>query len=100
MLDYNGTPIPLLPTRTSETLTTSGTSQQSSMLTTKAARIVCLQDCWYQVGKEPTADNTGTSVFLPANVVETVAVEVPGNMKIAVISDGVAGEFNITTLGT
>ena len=100
MFDYNGNVIPLLPTRTSETITTSGSSQSSSTLTTRAIRVVCLQDCWYSVDKTPTAVTTGASVFLPANMVETIAVEVPGDMKIAVISDGVAGEFNITTLGT
>ena len=97
--DHFGSTVPLLPTRGAETITTSGSSQSSATLTTFAIRVVCLQDCWYTVAKTPTAVTTGASTFLPANVVETLAIEVPGDMKIAMISDGVAGEFNITTLG-
>ena len=99
LLDYYGNPVPLLGVVSTQQITTSGTSQQSAALTTRAVRIVCTEDCFFRLGENPTADNSGTSVFLPANVVETVALDAV-NYKIAVVwgTDLAAGAFNITTL--
>lgn len=98
--DYRGRAIPILPAKSVEVITTSGVSQTSAILTTGAIRIVCDQDIFYWVGKNPTASTS--TIYLPANVVETVMVEVPGDMQLAVIwgLDVTAGKLNITSMRT
>ena len=96
--DYRGKAIPLLGGKSVDNITTSATSQ-SSALTTGAIRVVCTEDCYYLVGKNLTVSSSN-GIFLPANVVETAPVLVPGDMNVYVIRSTTNGIFNITSLRT
>jgi len=81
-----------------EEITTSGTSQTSAVINTKGVRLVCTEDAYFKIGKDPVADNSGTSEFLPANQVLSFPVLVPKVYKVAVIWASIEGTMNITTL--
>ena len=97
--DYRGKAIPLLGGTIVDNITTSAVSQ-SSALTTGAIRVVCTEDCYYLVGKQGKTVSSSNGIFLPANVVETVPVLVPGDMSVHVIRSTTNGVFNITSLRT
>jgi len=95
--ESRGVEVPVLPIVSSSAITTSGTSQQTAIVDTKCARIVCTEDCYYETGSNPTAE-ASTGVYLPANVVETIGFKNPDTDKIAVIQVSTAGIFNVTIL--
>ena len=86
---YNGTV---------QKITSNNGSQASSAFATSTTviRLVAKAAIYYKIGKSPTADNTGTSTWLPANVVEFP--QVCRGDSIAVIQDTAGGEVNITEM--
>lgn len=82
---------------TSQGLTTTGTTQQSSAVGSDASiiRVAVNQDTYIAVGSNPTA--TTNSLMMPAGSVEFFAVN-PSD-KVAVLQVTAAGRVSITELG-
>lgn len=76
-----------------QNLSVGAVTAQSAAITAEAVRIVATEDCYFSVGANPTAVITGASAFLPAGVVELVAIK--SGWKLAAIQDTVAGVLNI-----
>lgn len=76
-------------------VTFTGTSAQSSAFasTTKKISVVSNQDCYVQIGSNPTATAVAGSFFLPAKVVVKFGVE--GGEKIAAIQSTAGGILSI-----
>lgn len=83
---------------TSQGITSSGTSQQSSALSADAsiARVAVNQDTYIEIGSNPTA--TANSLMMPAGAIEFFAVNAAD--KIAVLEVSAAGRVSITELTT
>lgn len=81
---------------TSQKMSVNNTSAQSSALPdgTTIVRLVASEDCYIQIGTNPTATTT-TSLFLAADLPEYFGVN--GNtIKIAAIRDSADGTLYIT----
>jgi hypothetical protein len=57
-------------------------------------RLFATKDCWIKIGTDPTALSDGTCVFIASGIVEYFGI--PGNNKLAVISNGADGDLYIT----
>jgi hypothetical protein len=82
---------------TSQLVSLGSSSEQSSALqaTTTIVQLVCdTTGCFVAFGANPTAVNTGASMYIPANVV--VRVGVTGGTKIAALQGGSGGKLYIT----
>ena len=79
---------------TSQKITTSGSSQQSSAFSsnTTIVRLFSTQDCYVAFGTNPTA--TSSSMFLPAGIVEYFGVT--ESSKLAVLQVTSSGILYIT----
>ena len=71
-----------------------GSSAQSAAVsdTTYVVRLVATQDCFVEIGPDPTA--TTSSAYLPAGVVEYVSIT-PGH-KVAALQSSAGGNLYIT----
>ena len=67
-----GIPMPAFFPGTSARVTISGTSAQSSAVTTGLVRVAVTTDCYVAAGSNPTATNT--NMYLPAGSVEYFAM--------------------------
>lgn len=79
---------------TSQKITTSGSSQQSSAFQANSSilRLCATADCFIAFGANPTADNT--AMFMPAGLCDYYGI-VPGQ-KLAVIQSTAAGILYMT----
>lgn len=94
----SGNFLPTIKLGSSQDVTVSGTSAQSTAIgvsgqtPNRLVRLVSTTACRIITGANPTA--LSNSTFLPANVVEFSEIS-PGD-KIAVIQESVGGKLNIT----
>jgi len=82
---------------TSQVLTTSSSSQQSTAVSDKTSiiRLFCTKDCFIAIGPNPTVTTSGTTgAFLPGGIIEYFGVN--PNDKIAVIQVSASGTLYIT----
>lgn len=80
---------------TSQVVAFDASAQSAALGTnTSVVRLLCTQDCFVLIGQNPTALTNGTCMFLPAGIVEHVAVG--GGLKIAAIKSSTAGNLYIT----
>lgn len=84
---------------TSQAVSVSGSSAQSSALTSGASimRLVSTTDCYVAFGTNPTA--TTSSLFLPANVPEYFGIPSSNQnetWKVAVIQSTASGTLNVS----
>ncbi|MEY4756848.1 MAG: hypothetical protein RJA34_1746 [Pseudomonadota bacterium] len=96
--DINGQNIQELRPGTAQTLTTSGTSQQTAALTagTRVVRVTATTDTWCLLGTNPTV-TSANGTLLPAGAVEYWRVN--DTDKIAVLQVSGAGSFNCVEAG-
>lgn len=80
----------------SQGITTTGASQQSSALSSDASiiRVAVNQDTYIAIGSNPTA--TANSLMMPAGAIEFFAVN--ASDKVAVLEVSAAGRVSITEL--
>lgn len=85
---------------TTQNITTSGSSQQSSAMANATAivRVATTEATYIELGADPTA-NAVTSLMMPSGAIEFFAVE-GGVTKIAVLQVANAGVASITQLST
>lgn len=92
-----GMVIPIIKPGTTQNVSTSGTSAQSSAVgaSTQYAALCCTEDCWIAIGANPTAaaDASNNSFFLPAKL--WLPVQITPGHKVAVIQDSTGGTLNI-----
>lgn len=80
----------------SQSISTSGASTQSTQFsgTTTIIRIFCTQDTFIAFGSNPTANTSGSSLFMPGGIVEYFGVT--PSTKIAVIQSSMSGTVYCT----
>jgi hypothetical protein len=91
-----GSPVQALYNGTTQNITSSGVSQQSSAFgvgTTVIRLVTVTNPIWYKIGPNPTAVVAGDSCYLPAGVIEFP--QVCRGDKIAVIQVTGASVVNI-----
>lgn len=93
--DFNGVPTGVFGLGTSQALTFTGTSAQSTAVaaTTRIVRLVSTQACFVSIGASPTAV-ANTSIYLPANTVQFVSIT--GGHRVAAIQATTTGSLYIT----
>lgn len=81
---------------TTQKVTTSGTTAQSSAFGTSTTliRVIATQDCFIVTGTSPTAVADGTCALLPAGIPEYFGVN--SGDKIAAIQSSAGGSLYIT----
>jgi ABC-type taurine transport system substrate-binding protein len=83
----------------SQTITVSGTPQQTTVINSTRAKIAAQVSVFYAVGANPTAVPTASNTALmPAGALRDINLNGNGN-KISLVFAGTAGNVTITQIG-